>query len=181
LVFDPPGNRYSTAASGGCFASFLFAILLVAGATVFWAYFREPWGLLLAARSWEQVPCTVIASRLEPVSADAKGRSVKRRLDFRYSYTHRGEVHRSSNVWFIKPDLEEARRLIQRYPRDTATFCWVNPANPGESYLHRGFRAELLLALFPLALALLGVIGLLWQLTRRLRGPAPPGHLSEDA
>ena len=144
-------------------------LLLLAGVVTFWTLFHEPWGLFFAARSWEKVPCTVIASRLESIPADAKGTLAKRRLEFRYSYTYRGQFYRSTNVWFIKPDMDESKRLIQRYPKDTNTECWVNPANPGEAYLHRGFRAELLLALFPLALAGVGLIGLLWQFVRRLR------------
>lgn len=178
-MFDPPAKRSATARRGGCFVSFLFAILFLAGTVILWEFFREPWALYLSARSWESVPCTVIASRLEPIAPDSKGRPLKRRLDFRYAYSYRGEIYRSTNVWFIKPDMEESKRLVQRYPRDTATVCWVNPRNPSEAYLLRSFRAELLLALFPLALAMIGLIGIAGQVGRRLRTP-PPARLFED-
>ena len=180
MEFDPPGNPHAPAARKGCFSSVLFTIVLLAGATVFWVFFREPWGMFLAARSWESTPCTVIASRLEPVQPDAKGKPLKRKLDFRYRYSYQGQAYWSSSVWFIKPDVEESKRLIQRFPKDTAAVCWVNPANPSEAYLHRAFRAELLLALFPLALALVGLIGLLGQLVRRLRRP-PPARLVDES
>lgn len=175
-MLDPPAaTPHTPAVRGGCFSSALFAVLLVAGAVIFWTLFHEPWGLFLAARSWEKTPCTVFESALVPIPGDAKGTFTKRRLEFRYSYSYRGQIYRSSNVWFIKPDSEEARRLIQKYPKGTETECWVNPASPAEAYLLRGFRAELLLALFPLALVVVGLIGLLWQLVQRLRASRAAG------
>jgi hypothetical protein len=50
--------------------------------------------------------------------------------------------------------------VVEQYEAATNPVCYVNPNNPSEAVLKRGFHAKLLLALFPLPFLLIGIGGL---------------------
>jgi len=171
----------------GCLGVAVFAVLLVAGAAAFWQFFYEPVSLFIDARRWEKTPCVIIVSRFEPpATAAVRGEAPRGRIDIRYRYVFRGQHYRSSRIWFFKPRADD-RDLLRRYPEGSSTWCYVNPRDPKEALLDRSFKPQLLIALVPLAMALIGLAGLLarmlrprdadgqfdWQSRRRLQGAAP--------
>lgn len=158
---------------GSCVASGIFALFLLAGALVLWGFFLEPFWLMVQASGWVERRCTIVSSAVEAVGDDAYRPSV------RYKYEYDGASYGSGRIWFIRPDpttRSEAQALVNRYPAGSSTICFVNPQDAKVAVLERGFKPALLIAVFPLAVALIGLVGLgsdLRSALRRRLGPAP--------
>src|SRR5437762_981186 len=57
---------------GGCVAAAVYAVLFVAGMTVLYAFFLEPFHNAIAAYGWTPTPCTVYYSKVETVTDKEK-------------------------------------------------------------------------------------------------------------
>jgi hypothetical protein len=64
--------------------------------------------------------------------------------------------------------------VADRYPPGAAARCWVNPREPAEAVLNRGFAGEMLFGLIPLVFALIGVGGLVGMRRKAVAETAPP-------
>ena len=156
----------------GCFSSLLFALLLLAGSVILWALFLKPFALLLEASRWDATPCIIIESQAEP--AQRQGDFYKATV--RYRYVYKDQTYYSPNIWFVKPGLDarkEIQALVNRYPKGAAFECYVNPADPRQAFLERGFKPELLISIFPLIVAVVGLTGLTANALRRLHPQLP--------
>jgi hypothetical protein len=180
---------------GGCFTSLIFLLLFVAGTLVLYAIFLPTFSKLIESLRWVETPCRIVSSRLEqvrespadkrestrakrdpaaPTTEPVAGQSVFYRADIRYSYYFNGELYRSTRIWFIKHDTEtsgEAKAMVDRYPQGLETQCYVDPRDAKSAVLQRGFKPELLIAIVPLALAVIGLWGLLGQFIGAARRP----------
>ncbi len=58
-------------------------------------------------------------------------------------------------------------RVVEEYRKATTPICYVNPEDPSEAVLKRGFHASLLFALFPLPFILVGVFGVFFTLAEQ--------------
>ena len=56
-----------------------------------------------------------------------------------------------------------AGHLVAQYPPGRTTVCFVNPANPAEAVLYRGYNWEMAYGLIGLILALCGAMGFLFS------------------
>lgn len=161
-----PAAQHST----GCFAPTLFAMFLLAGGIVFYAFFLDPLYYVVAARNWPKVPCNIRVSRLEAVSPDTF------RADIKYFYLYGGKTYPSTRVWFIRSlgdTHAEVSALLKKYPENSSTWCYVNPRDPAFAVLERGFRPQLLIALVPAGLAIIGLVGLFATLRPVFNPPRP--------
>jgi hypothetical protein len=52
------------------------------------------------------------------------------------------------------------QRIVDQYPPGRETVCFVNPADPAEAVLDRGYFGEMAYGLIGLVLALVGAVGL---------------------
>src|SRR4051812_3300386 len=166
----------------GCVGIMIYAVLFVAGMTVLYAFFLDPFRNALAANGWTPTPCTVYSSKVEPVTDKEKKNDkgaatiVGYRPEIKYSYRVAGKVHRSERVWFIRPSAEtqaDAKKLVDKYPVGSQQQCYVDPKDDDFAVLERGFQPQLLIALIPLALALIGVMGMVARVLRRVSKPDP--------
>jgi hypothetical protein len=160
-----PSPEASAGNEVGCFPTALSAVFLLSGSIVLWAFFLQPFRLLVEALSWEKVPCTIVSSRIEPAADDSY------RPDIRYKYHYKAAPYASRRVWFVKHETDthaDVKAIVSRYPEGLSTFCYVNPEDPKVAVLERGLRPGLLLAVFPLALALIGLAGLVRRLVQRV-------------
>ena len=142
----------------GCLAPMVFGLLLVAGVTIFVAVFLDPIGNVIEAMGWERVPCTIVGSRVEQAM-----RSNAYVPDVKFSYRYEGVLYHSSRVWFIRPtsdNMRDAAEVVKRYPKGLESQCYVDPEKPGYAVLERGVKPELLIALVPLGLVVIGMGGL---------------------
>ncbi len=166
----------------GCVPAMVYAVLFVAGMTVLYAFFLDPFQNAITAYGWTPTPCTISVSKVEPVTDKEKKNDkggatvVGYRPEIKYSYRIAGKVHRSERVWFTRPGADtqaDAKKLVDRYPVGSQQQCYVNPKDDDFAVLERGFQPQLLIALIPLAFAVIGVTGIVSRVLRRVSHPDP--------
>lgn len=128
-----------------------------------------PMSSYFAARSWQQIPCTIQESRLGRATGPKRdGR--ESRIEVTYTYSLRGREYSSSRYdllgAYTTTDQREKREILARYPKGTRTLCWVNPENPQEAVLKRDFSADYLVgSLFSLFIPA-GLVAIGWSLSQ---------------
>jgi len=172
----------------------IYAVLFVAGMMVLYAFFLDPFRNAIAARGWRQTPCTVYESAVEPVMDKEKKNDkgganvVGYRPEIKYRYRVGTKVHRSDKVWFIRPSAgtqADAKKVVDKYPKDSQQQCYVDPQNDDFAVLERGFQPQLLIAIIPALVAIAGITGIVSRVLRRVSKPdprfAPVHHYGEGA
>ena len=166
----------------GCVVAAIYAVLFVAGMTVLYAFFLEPFHNAIAAYGWTPTSCTIYYSKVEPVTDKEKKNDkggatiVGYRPEIKYDYRVNGRHHRSERIWFIRPSPDtqaDAKKVVDKYPQSSEQQCFVDPKDEDFAVLERGFRPQMLIALFPAALAIIGVTGMVSRVLRRVSTPDP--------
>lgn len=166
----------------GCVPAMIYAVLFLAGMIVLYGFFLDPFRNAIAAYGWTPTPCTIYSSKIEPVTDKEKSKDkgaaaiVGYRPEIKYSYRVAGRLHRSERIWFIRPSAdtqEDARQVVGRYPKDSQQQCYVDPKDEDFAVLERGFRPQLLIALIPLLIAVIGMTGMVSRVMRRVSRPDP--------
>jgi len=146
--------------------------LFIGGCIATWFLSIKPVIKTLGARDWPAVPCKIISAELE-THTDSDGTSYT--FDIDYEYTYNGKTYKSDKYAFI-PQAEGNRKsrlkIVNKYKQTQNPVCYVNPENPSEAVLKRGFHKGLLFAIFPPVLALIGLLVIGSQL-------APPTPLPQ--
>lgn len=170
--------------------------LLVGGLLVYF-FFVRPAMRILEARSWEPVSCTIVESRVQEHSGD-DGSTYSVAVAFTYSWG--GSEHRSDRYKFMggsSSGYDSKAKIVAALPPGTRTTCWVNPEDPADAVVERGFTPDLLFGLIPLVFFLAGLTGVVSLAsgslvhkrsrlpgaapaagTMRLRGGAPAGPVA---
>lgn len=169
--------------AAGCGLAF-FGVFLVAGLG-FSAFFIWPAFRVLESRSWHEVPCEVLESRVATHPGDE---SDTYSVEVRYRYTVDGRDYTSDRYHFFvgsTSGYEGKARVVERLPPGTRTVCWVDPDDPSEAVLERRFTLEYLFGLIPLVFVAVGAGGIVMTLmgTRRLtvrRAVGRPDRLPES-
>src|SRR5687768_15574770 len=108
----------------GCVGAMVYAVLFVAGMTVLYAFFLDPFRNAIAAYGWTATPCHISSSKVEPVTDKEKKNDkggatvVGYRPEIKYSYRVGGRPRRSERIWFIRPSAQtmaDAKRLVDKY------------------------------------------------------------------
>jgi hypothetical protein len=112
------------------------------------------------AKSWPQMPCTVILSVFQKDRSDG---NMIYRPDILYRYDLEGRSFVSSRVDFFQEGLAEPHQeLLEKFPAQSDAVCYVNPSNPAESVLAPAWsRRHLLFAAFGMFITGMGG-GVLW-------------------
>lgn len=168
--------------AAGCGAVF-FGVFLVAGLG-FSAFFVWPAYRVLEARSWSEVPCEILESR---VASHAGEDGSTYSVEVRYRYSVEGREHTSDRYHFFigsTSGYESKARVVERLPPGTRTVCYVDPEDPSEAVLVRRFTAGFLWGLLPLVFVAVGAGGIVMSLAgaRRLKaqqGAGRPDRLPE--
>lgn len=145
-------------------------MFLLMGTVIFCIFVVLPALRIRAARSWPEVPCRVLASR---VLSDHRGNDgATYRADVLYAYTISGREFRSNRHSLIGGSSNRQKGAIEirdRFPVGKTAACFVNPDDPTDSVLDRGFRNELWFGAIPLIFVVIGAVGL----ARSPRKPIP--------
>src|SRR5882672_4084049 len=153
----------------GCIGSIVYALLFLAGMLILYAFFLDPFRNAIAARNWIETPCWIAVSRIETVTDKERSKDRGQAAvvgyvpEIKYNYRIANQHHRSERIWFIRPNPDtqaDAKKIVDRYPKDSQQNCYVNPKDLDFAVLERGFRPKLLIGLIPLFLAIIGIIGL---------------------
>jgi len=122
----------------------LFGSVFLVGAT--FLYFGEigPRRAISAAQSWVETPCeilesSVIAERGESESGNSPDAYA---IDIRFKYQFAGQEYLSDRYDFseLKDGNEDWKhQTVADHPPGTTTVCFVNPDNPAQAVIRRGF------------------------------------------
>ncbi|HEY7368599.1 MAG TPA: DUF3592 domain-containing protein [Thermoanaerobaculia bacterium] len=168
-------GKRSTALARGCLPAFL-GLFFVVGAAVFYFAFFRPGLKVFASRSWPQVPARVISSEVGSHTGDD---STTYSVDVLYEYEFGGRTFRSKRYEFLggsSSGYDGKAAIVARYPAGSTTVCFVNPEDPTEAVLHRGFTKTYLVALVPILFMVVGGGGAILAFRSRGRiGSAAPG------
>jgi len=148
-----------------------FGLFAVVGGVMFWFLSVQPIKKTLAAESWVETPCKVLQAELRE---QRSSKSTSYSVYVLYEYEVGGRTYKSDRYDFIggsSSGREGKARVVQEYQSAERPVCYVNPANPSEAVLQRGFHAKLLVTVIPLPFLLVGVIGVVCTLRgKRSRG-----------
>jgi hypothetical protein len=136
------------------------AIFAVIGAALFYFLTVRTFLKVQAARSWPTVPCVVESSRVKSHDSD-DGTTYS--ADILYRYQVAGREYRSNRFSFMggsSSGYDGKAAVVRQYPPGRRTECFVNPANPNDAVLVRGFTPMMWFGLIPLAFLLFGTFGL---------------------
>jgi hypothetical protein len=152
-----PGRRFSLA-----FCSVLF----VAGAVMGYFLALRPMLGVLAARHWSPTPCAILSSEVrQHPGSDGTTYSV----NILYAYEAGGREFRSDRARFLGGSSSGRRakeEFVRRYPAGAQATCYVNPRDPAEAVLERGFTGDMWIGLVPLLFMLAGAVGIISVLRR---------------
>src|SRR5215218_1846774 len=170
MVTRPLSQRRTAGSPKGCLVPFALIFLLAGAAGTYFLLVR-PVSKLLASRSWTETQCTVLSSKVAEVSS-SDGSTYK--IDIRYQYIAGGNLRESNRYDFrigSSSGTAGKQAIVDRYPPGARVQCWVDPGDPAEAVLSRGFAPAYLFGLMPLIFFAVGAALLVWTV-RSGRGAA---------
>jgi hypothetical protein len=161
-----------------------FTLFFLIGTVVFYFLTLEPLLGVLAARSWTLTPCTVISSR---VQSHGGNDGTTYRVDILYTYEFNGRAYRSNRYHFMGGSTSGYKGkadIVHRHPTGSKVTCYVNPRNPGDTVLERGWTDEMWFGAIPVVFMLIGaggVIGAMRKGRTRTGGDSAFEDASDEA
>ena len=150
----------------------LVLVLFVGAVTGTYYAGVRPVSRVLDARHWTAQTCTVLASDVRSHQSD-DGTTYS--VEILYSYEVNGRSHRANRYTFFdgsSSGYAGKREIVERYPEGETFTCYVNPNDPFDAVIERGFVPLMLIGLIPFAIAL--GLGLALVAMIRSRRPADP-------
>lgn len=155
---------------------FFGAFLLIGGGILFGIFVPAVLKVLLS-KGWAQTPCTVIKSQVLSKRGDD---STTYKVDIVYRYEIDGVEYRSNRYTFLggsSSGRSGKAAVVRAHPPGKETVCLVNPKDPWDAVLKRGFTLGYLFGLIPLVFFLIGFIGSASVAAgRSVRGMTVPDH-----
>jgi hypothetical protein len=114
------------------------------------------------ARSWSEVPCTILTSGVQSKSEIKGGTTFQ--IAIIYSYVVNGREYTGNRYDFIPVatiGYRSKAEVVRQYTRGTQRPCLVNPDDPAQAVLTRQVGACLWMGLLPLAFVLGGAFGMI--------------------
>jgi hypothetical protein len=162
----PISSRANNSKAGRLIMVAFFGVFLLVGCGVTYALFVGPVLKIFAARSWAQVPCEIVSSRVKTnSSSDGDTYSV----DIVYRYTYQGHPYTSNRYHFItgsSSGYQGKAEVVNRFPPGKQTTCFVNPGTPVDAVLDRNATNGLWFGLIPLVFVAVGAGGVIFTLRR---------------
>ncbi len=138
-----------------------FAIFLAAGLGFLIPFFILPAVGILSARQWVATPFTVENSAVR-THHDSDGNTYH--IDILYRYEFNGQTYRSSRYQF-KGGSSSGRsgksRVVNAHPVGHTGVCYVNPNDPSQAVIERGWTNDLWFGLIPLVFVVVGGGGII--------------------
>jgi len=161
-------SKYAAAAFFGLFA--------IVGGVMLYFLGIKPIARTIDAESWAETPCKVLRAEVRSHDSD-DGTTYSVYILYRYEFA--GRTYKCDRYDFIGGSSSGYRgkaRVVALYEAEAKPVCYVNPDNPSDAVLKRGFHAKLLLALFPLPFLLVGVGGIVHTIRSKKAGRDAPGR-----
>lgn len=127
-------------------------------------------------QSWQPHQCKIVSSKVNGRQRrGGKIRNGRRHIEIMYSvdihfeYEWQGQRYRSNRFSLTKSassNRASQERVTKEYSPGKLVHCFVNPRNPQQALLQRGFPISLLLGFLPLGILLYGICSLVLKLRR---------------
>jgi hypothetical protein len=143
------------------FSFCFFLVFLLVGLVVFCFLVVGPVIKTVQGRQWNAVPCTVISSRVQSHSSD-DGTTYS--ADILYAYEIEGREYRANRYQFLGGSSSGRRgkqRIVDQHPPGAKKICYVNPRDPTDAVLYRGFSTMMWFGLIPLVFVAVGAGGII--------------------
>jgi hypothetical protein len=137
----------------------LFVIFAAIGGGLLYPLGIRPIARTIEAESWVTTSCKVLRAEVRSHDSD-DGTTYS--VYVLYQYEFNGQIYKSDRFGFVggsSSGFERKARIVNAYKEAARPVCYVNPRDPSQAVLKRGFRAALLVILFPLVFLLVGVGG----------------------
>jgi len=160
-------------------AAIFFAVFAIAGGAMLYPLGIRPIARTLDADSWTPTPCKVLRAEVRSHDSD-DGTTYSAYILYQYEFE--GRTYKADRYDFLggsSSGYQGKARIVAQYQSAVAPICYVNPEDPSEAVLKRGFHAKLLLALFPLPFLLVGVGGLVYAVRGKGRDASRPAASTE--
>jgi len=159
-----------SAGKGGTCGCFGFGLLFfLFGGVFFWFAFGRGFVKLVQARDWTPTPCIIVSSEVR-----SHGKTFSVEATYKYTVNDRNyEGDRYDFVEGSSSGYDSKAAIVAKIPPGTSTTCYVNPANPSDSVLERGFTSEMYFAGLPLLFAFIGIAGMYFALAGKFGAPSP--------
>ena len=145
---------------GKAFIFFLLVFVLM-GSGMFYAFFIRPLLNIASAKNWPAVPCVVISSGVKSHSGSHGSTTYSVNILYRYEFNGRQfNANRYDFMGGSSSGSSGKYAIVARYPPGHRTICYVNPADPIQAVLERGFTPAMWVGLVPLLFVLFGVAGI---------------------
>ena len=138
----------------------VLGICALAGGLLFYPLGIKPVARTIAAASWVATPCKVLRAEVRQHDNDER---ITFSVYILYQYEFNGQTYKCDRYAFVADSsgiYQSEDRIVKQYRAAVNPVCYVNPDDPSDAALTRGFHPKLLRGLFPLALLLIGVGGL---------------------
>ncbi|KPK37950.1 MAG: hypothetical protein AMJ65_13515 [Phycisphaerae bacterium SG8_4] len=148
-------------------AAVFFGIFAVVGIGVLIPLFIMPMIRILDARDWQSIPCRILRSEVRSHEGDD---STTYSVHILYEYEFNGQTYRTDRYSFIggsSSGYKGKRLIVDRYKVGSEALCWVDPTQPAEAVLFRGFSPVMWFGLIPAVFILVGVGGITGTLRRK--------------
>ncbi len=141
-----------------------FAIFAIAGGAMLYPLGIKPIARTVAAESWVETPCRVLRAEVRDHDSD-DGTTYSVYVLYEYEFGERTyKCDRYDFMGGSSSGYDGKARIVAEYESAERPVCYVDPGNPSQAVLRRGFHAKLLFALFPLPFLLVGVGGVIGTL-----------------
>lgn len=137
-----------------------FGIFFLFGAGFFVPFFLLPALRVVEARSWQPVPCEIVTSGVR-THAGEDGSTYS--VEALYRYRLGGREYVADRYQFLggaSSGRAAKAAAVERISAGAVTTCYVDPEDPFDAVIERGFTRDYLFGLLPLVFVLVGAGGL---------------------
>jgi hypothetical protein len=126
------------------------------GAAYFLAF--QPLAGMVRSRDWVQTPCQIVSSEFKRQNQSSQVKIV-------YAYAVDGKEYESDQYCFMAISSNTAtrwkRRVVANHPPGKQTVCFVNPSDPMEAVIERGWVPDMWWMLFPIPFLCVGAVSVM--------------------
>ncbi|MEM1108149.1 MAG: DUF3592 domain-containing protein [Planctomycetota bacterium] len=160
-------KRAKGGSAGRVGAVLFLSVFLFAGLGFGWFMFAKPALVLLDAQDWPSVPATVTSSDLESHS-DSDGTTYKIKISFAYEVQGRRYTGDTYDAFsgMSSSGYDGKKKIVDDHPVGKQVSAYVNPKDPGQAFLYRGWSHNIWFAGIPLLFVLIGgggMLGVFWS------------------
>lgn len=151
------------------FLGVFFAFFLLIGAGFEYSFFIKPLVRIVSARDWPSAACEILTSGVHE-SRGEDGSTYRVQVTYRYDVD--GRAYLGDRYKFMtgsSSGFGPKAAIVAALRPGTRTLCYVNPRNPADAVIERGFTADMWYSLLPMLFVLIGGFGLYFMMFGRGR------------